>query len=88
MMDLNGIIDVLASTFFGGDTVVAGIVIYSMVLLIILALTRKAFITLLISLPVTFVFTSLNVLSQEMMILMIIVVVLGLAYTSRGIWRD
>ena len=71
MMDLNGIIDVLASTFFGGDTVVAGIVIYSMVLLIILALTRKAFITLLISLPVTFVFTSLNVLSQEMMILMI-----------------
>lgn len=88
MMDLNGLIEVLADTFFGGDVTIAGIVIYTAVLMVVLALTRKAFITLLIALPVTFVFTSLNILSHEMMIMMIIVVVLGLAYTSRGVWRD
>ncbi len=88
MMDLNGLIQIVADTFFGSDVVVAGIVIYSAVLLVILALTRRAFITLLIALPVTFVFTQLHVLSQDMMIMLIIVVVLGLAYTSRNMWRD
>lgn len=88
MIDLNGLIEVLADTFFNGDVTIAGIVIYTTILMIILALTRKAFITLLVALPVTFIFTSMNVLSHEMMIMMIIVVVLGLAYTSRGVWRD
>ena len=88
MMDFNGLVDVVAQTFFGGDVTIAGLVIYSMVILVILALTRRAFITLLISLPITFIFTTLGWLPQEMVILLIIVAVLGMAMTSRNIWKD
>ena len=88
MIDLQGLIQVLADSFFGGNTLFGGIVILTMVMLVVVALTRNAFVSLLISLPVTFVFSSLNIIPQEMMILMIIVAVLGLAYTSRNIWRD
>ena len=88
MMDMNGFIQLVADTLFGGDVTIAGIVIYSMVLLVVLALTRKAFVALLVSLPVTFVFTQMNIISQELMIMLIIVAVLGMAYTSRTMWKD
>lgn len=88
MMDVKELMDIIGNTFFGGDAQIAGIVVFSIIVLVILALTRRAFITLVIVLPVTFIFTSLGVLPQDLMILLIIVAVLGLAMTARGIWRE
>lgn len=61
---------------------------YILVLVAIFALTRKTTQTLIIGLPVTLVFSFLGVLSTDLMILLIIVSVLGLAATAQKIWRD
>ena len=88
MMDLTDLMDVIGTTFFGGDAQIAGIVIYSILIMVVLAITKRAFVTLVVSLPITFVFSMLGVLPQELMVLLIIVAVLGMAVTSRNIWRD
>lgn len=88
MIDLQGLIQLISDVMFGGDTMLGGIVIMAVVMLVIVALTRSAFVTLVIALPVSFIFSTLKIIPQELMILMIIVAVLGLAYTSRNIWRD
>lgn len=88
MMDFTELMDIVGNTFFGGDSTVAGVVIYSIIIMAVLAITRRAFVTLVVSLPVTFVFSTMKILPQELMILLIIVAVLGMAVTSRHIWRD
>lgn len=88
MIDLQTLIQIISDNLFGGNTTIGGIIIMAMALLVIAAIVRNAFVTLVISLPVAFIFSTLNIIPQEMMILMIIVAVLGLAYTSRNMWRD
>jgi len=88
MISLNDITELLGLGFFDGDMELAGIVIYVMALIIIFALSRNVFNTLLIAMPVTLIFSMLGVLSTDIMILMIIVTVLGLAYVTRNSWRS
>lgn len=88
MLSLADIQDLIANGFLDGSMQIAGIVMYSVVLIAIFAVSRNTTHTLLISLPVTLIFSLLGVLSSDIMILMIIVTVLGLAFTTRSIWRD
>ena len=88
MMDVNGLITVIGDTFFGGDVGMAGVVMFSVVLLVLMALTRSVITTLLISLPASFVFNTMGWIPKEMMILLIIVVVLSLAYETKKVWKD
>lgn len=88
MITLNQFQSLLGDTFFSGSDLIAGIVIYVIVLAVILVISKKMTTALIISLPTTYVFSLLGVLSQDVMILMIIVTVLGLAYTTRDVWRD
>lgn len=78
----------LGDTFFSGSDIIAGIVIYVAVLMIVFVLSKKMTTALIISLPLTYIFSLMKILTNEMMILMIIVTVLGLAYTTRDVWRD
>lgn len=87
MLDLNDFLDILATSFLDGNVAIAGILIYIAALIVIFALSRNVMNTLLISLPVTLVFSMLGILSTDVMLLMIIVTVLGLAYTARNTWR-
>lgn len=87
MLGIQDIQDLLADGFLDGNMAIAGIIMYALALIAIFALSRNIFHTLLISLPVTLVFSMLGVLSSDLMILMIIVTVLGLAYTARNSWR-
>lgn len=87
MLDLNDFLDILATSFLDGNVAIAGILIYIAALIVIFALSRNVMNTLLISLPVTLVFSMLGILSTDVMLLMIIVTVLGLAYTARNSWR-
>lgn len=80
--------DLVAGTFFEGNLELAGMVIYTVILLIVFALTRKTAQTLIVSMPVTLVFSALGVLSTDLTVLLIIVTVLGLALTARNVWRD
>lgn len=89
MITLTDLQELLGVSFFDGNEVIGGIVIYTVVLAIVFVLSNKNTTTaLILSLPITLVFTTLGVLSSDMMILLIIVTVLGLAYTTRNIWRD
>lgn len=89
MITLSQFQSLLADYFFEGADVIAGIVIYVVILAIIFVLSKRNMTTaLIIGLPVTFIFSLMGILTNDMMILMIIVSVLGLAYTTRDIWRN
>lgn len=87
MIGIADIQDIIADSFFDGSTAIAGIVLFAAALIVIFALSRDITHTLLISLPVTLVFSMLGILTSDVMILMILVTVLGLAYTTRNSWR-
>ena len=87
MLGLFDFQELVSSSFFEGDMNLAGMVMYVVVLLILFALTRKTQQTLIISIPVTLIFTTFGVLSVDLMVLLIIVTVLALAFTARNTWR-
>jgi len=89
MISLNDLQDLIGNSFFDGNSSIGGIVIYIAVLALMLVLSKKNINTaLILSLPVTLVFTTLGILSSDVSILLIIVTVLGLAYKTREVWRD
>lgn len=86
MMQLNELVEIVGISFFNGSTDQAGLVIYALLIAGIFGVTRNVFQSLVLALPVTFLFSVLNLLPQDMVILLIIVVVLGLAMTAKGSW--
>lgn len=87
MLSLNDIQEIIATGFFNNDFQIAGIVIYIVVLALVFALTKNVFQSLVIALPVTFVFSVLGILSTDLTMLLIIVVVLGLALSTGKVWK-
>lgn len=88
MLNLNDITQILADSFFSGNTDIAGMVIFTVALAIVFVFVKRVFAALVISMPMAFIFSALGIVSQELMILLVIVAVLGLAFTSRKIWSD
>ena len=87
-MQISEIVNVVANGFFGGDIVLAGIVFYIVTLGIVFALFRNMMISLVLALPITIVFNSLGMISQEVMIILIVVTVLALAMMARKTYSD
>lgn len=89
MLSLNDLQDLIGINFFDGNSQIGGIVIYIAVLAVMFTLSKKNINTaLILSLPVTLVFTTLGILSTDVSILLIIVTVLGLAYKTKEIWGN
>ena len=88
MISFNDFQEILASSFFDGDLQIAGIIMYIGVMLLTIAVSKNAFFALIIGMAVTLLFSVMGILTTEMTVLLIIVSVLGLAYTSRNVWRD
>ena len=86
-MNFSDFQEIFATSFLDGDLAIAGILIYAAVMIIIFAATRNTTHSLLISLPITLVFSMLGILSTDVMILLIIVTVLGLAVSAKDAWR-
>lgn len=86
MIQLNELVDIVAIEFFGGSVSQAGLVIFALAMVCIFGATRNVFQSLVLGLPVTFLFSMLGLLPTDMVVLLIIVVVLGLAMTSKGVW--
>lgn len=85
MLSIGNIQTVIASSFFDGNLEIAGLLLYSIALAVVLALTYKpvgAMGSILLGLPVTVIFSSLGVLGGDLMIIMIIVLVLALGVTA------
>ena len=88
MISFNDFQQILASNFFDGDLQIAGIIMYIGVILFTIAVSRSTFYALIIGLAATMLFSTLGILDTELTVLLIVVSVLGLAYTARNVWRD
>lgn len=86
MIQFTDIVDIIGQSFFGGNTTIAGIVVLCIVLAVIMTFSKSVFTTLIIAIPVTLIFTSLSLLPIDVTIILILVCVLGLAYTARGVF--
>lgn len=86
MITINNLVDIVANEFFSGSIEIAGLAIFAIVMGLLFALTRDVFQTLILSLPVTFIFTSFGFLPNDLVILLIIVAVLGLAMSAKRLW--
>lgn len=84
MMTLDQFQDVLGDALFAGNTDVAGIVIFTVALaLTFMVMKKNVFAALIISIPMAFVFMALGALSPDMMMILIVISVLGLATVSK-----
>lgn len=86
MLSLSDIQDLISQTFLDGNTALAGIAMFGIVIIAIFGLLRSAFMALLAGMIAALFFTVSGVLPSELAVLMIIVSVLGLAYTARNSW--
>ena len=76
--------ELLANSMFSGDLAIAGIIMYVAVLAIIFSIFYKSYhVALIISIPLTLVFSLLGVLPQEATVLMIVIAVLILAMGAK-----
>lgn len=88
MIGLDDFQDILANTFLDGNMELAGVLMFIGAIALVFAVTEKTFLALIIGMGVVLFFSMLGVLSTEITVLMIVVSVLGLAYSSRNVWRD
>lgn len=82
MLSFSTLQNVLAGLFFDDNMTFAGLAIYAVILAVIMVISKSPFKTLLLALPVTVLFSGIGVLSPDLMIIMIIICVLGLAVTA------
>ncbi len=80
---------ILADTMFAGNMDIAGMVIFSVVLVIIFVICRdNILVGILISIPATLVFSTLEVLNSELTMLLIVIEVLILAMSAKRTFGD
>lgn len=84
MISIQQFQQIFADALFSGNTEIAGILMYTVVLAIVFALTKKDFhVGILVSLPLTLVFRLMGVLSTEVALLLIVIAVLALAMSAK-----
>ncbi len=74
----------IGDTFFNGDLTLAGLALFAVAIVVIFVLTKNVFQSLVVGLIITGIFSYMNMITSDMMILLIIIIVLGLAMTARG----
>lgn len=85
MIDITTLMGLIADSFFAGDTGIAGMVMFSIVMMVVFAMFMKKSLVVpfAMMLPITLIFTALKILPETMTILLIIVSVVGLAVTAK-----
>lgn len=86
MIQLNDIFQIVGDSFFEGSVLLAGLVILTIVLALVYVFTKSAFAMLLISMPVTLVFSYMRVIPDEITIILLLVAVVGLAMSSKKVF--
>lgn len=82
MITFSTIQEVLSETFFDNNMQIAGIMMYIIFLVIAFCVTKNLVAVMVISIPMTLIFASMNILSGDLLIVMIIVIVVGLAIAA------
>ena len=74
---------ILADSLLQGNFTVAGLIMLAAVILLIFALSRRIYTAIVLTLPVSIVFWMMDVIGTDMMIILIITALLGLAVYSK-----
>lgn len=82
MITFSTIQEVLAETFFDNNMQIAGMMMYVVFLIIAFVLTKNLIAVMVISIPITLIFASMGILAGDLLIVMIIVLVVGLAISA------
>lgn len=84
MIGVNDLQILLGDTLFNGNYTAGGLAIFMMAFIVLIAFCQKNILMVfLASLPMIFLFWILGVLSQDMMVLLLLVDVLGLGLSAR-----
>ena len=86
MISIADFMQIVADTFFNGSVDLAGLSIFAIVLALTFTFSKNAFVSLVLSSPVTLIFSSMGLLSESVTIILVIITVVALAYTSRTVW--
>ncbi len=86
MIEFSDIFQIVGDSFFGGSVLLGGLVILTIVLALVYVLTKNVFAMLLISMPVTLVFSYMRVIPDEITIILLLVSVVGLALSSKKVF--
>lgn len=79
--------EIVGGGFFGGNTMLAGLVILTIILALVFSFTKSAFTMLVIAMPITLVFSYMKVIPEEMTIILLVVAIVGLAFTSKEVFK-
>ena len=82
MITFTTIQEILAETFFDDNMLIAGLMMYVVFLTVAFFITKNLTAVMVISIPVTLIFASMGILSGDLLIVMIIVTVVGLALVA------
>ena len=82
MITFTTVQEIMAETFFDNNLQIAGIMMYIIFLTIAFYVTKNLVAVMVVSIPLTLVFASMNILSGDLLIVMIIVIVIGLAIAA------
>lgn len=85
MITLQDIQYMIGDSFFNGDLQLAGLGLFAVAIVVVFTLTKNVFQSLVVGLILTGIFSYMGILASDMMILLIIVIVLGLAMTARNV---
>ena len=86
MIQFADIFQIIGDSFFSGNVLLGGLIVLTVVLALVYVLTRSAFAMLLISMPVTLVFSYMRVIPDEITIILLLVSVVGLALSSKKVF--
>ena len=84
MITLQDIQNILGDQFFNGDLTLAGLGLFAITIILVFVLTKNVFQSLVVGLIVTGIFSYMGIITSDMMILLIIIIVLGLAMTAKN----
>lgn len=82
-ISITDFIQISANNFANGDYTLAGLVIFSLVVLAIFILTKRIFVGFVCMIPLTLIFSYVGAIPSTMMVILIVVSVIGLAISSR-----
>lgn len=84
MITLTDIQYMLGDTFFNGDLTLAGLGLFAFAIILVFVLTKNVFQSLVVGLIFTGIFSFMGIITSDMMILLIVIIVLGLAMTAKN----
>lgn len=85
MISVQELMDVVAQSFFQGNTQIAGIILYLVVAggVSLVFAARNVSLTMVFLLPITLVFSLLGVLPEVLTILVVLILIIGIAMRFR-----